>query len=97
MTERQRVVRTDQSPVNPKQWCLTLACGHDVWVTSKARPKRKTEECTEATCTARKVGGLKPAYWTMSACPLANQLYSLIPTGHNELRRPPQCLFVPIA
>ncbi len=33
------------SPFNPRQWNLTLACGHDVWVTGKRKPTRKTIYC----------------------------------------------------
>lgn len=39
------VVRVDQSPMNPKQWALTLACGHESWVTASKRPARKTATC----------------------------------------------------
>lgn len=35
---KQRVLRVDQSPMNPVIWILELACGHDVTVTQKARP-----------------------------------------------------------
>lgn len=42
------VVRVDRSPMNPRRWELTLACGHTLWVTSGKRPSRKTSKC--ATC-----------------------------------------------
>lgn len=42
------VLRVDRSPMNPSRWALTLSCGHEVWVTSAQRPKRKTSPC--ATC-----------------------------------------------
>lgn len=40
------VQRVTQSPLNPKQWCLDLQCGHHVWVTSKSRPQRMKATCT---------------------------------------------------
>lgn len=39
------VVRVDQSPLNAKQWQLTLSCGHWQWVTANKRPTRKTAKC----------------------------------------------------
>jgi hypothetical protein len=39
------VRRVDQSPMNAQRWCLTLNCGHEVWVTSKSRPKRVKAPC----------------------------------------------------
>ena len=39
------VQRVDQSPMNPKRWCLTLGCGHEIWVTSKSRPQRMKAMC----------------------------------------------------
>lgn len=47
-----RVKRVDQSPLNPLRWSLELECGHDVWVTSKTKPSRKTQYC--ATCVEMK-------------------------------------------
>lgn len=41
------VVRVDRSPMNPARWCLTLACGHEVWVTSAQKPKRATSPCAK--------------------------------------------------
>lgn len=32
-------VRATRSPMNPKQWCLDLECGHDLWLTSQRKPK----------------------------------------------------------
>lgn len=32
-------VRAKQSPLNPLQWCLSLMCGHECWITQKTRPK----------------------------------------------------------
>lgn len=40
-----KVVRADQSPLNKKQWCLELDCGHEVWVTSRGKPTRETAYC----------------------------------------------------
>lgn len=39
------VQRVDRSPMNPKRWCLTLSCGHEVWVTSKSKPTRMKAMC----------------------------------------------------
>lgn len=39
------VQRADQSPMNPKRWCLTLSCGHEVWVTANRKPTRMKAEC----------------------------------------------------
>ena len=47
MAEKQRVVRTDQAPLNPKRWCLTLSCGHEVWITRARRPSRKFFLCRD--------------------------------------------------
>jgi hypothetical protein len=40
-----RVVRIDPSPMNLTRWCLTLECGHEVWITCKGRPKNKKTSC----------------------------------------------------
>lgn len=40
-----QVLRVTQSPMNPKQWCVDLNCGHEVWVTCGRRPTRKTMKC----------------------------------------------------
>lgn len=40
-----KVLRIDQSPMNPLQWCCLLACGHDQWVTAKRKPERKHMKC----------------------------------------------------
>ena len=40
-----RVMRADQSPMNPTRWCLGLDCGHEEWVYSLSRPTRTTEYC----------------------------------------------------
>ncbi len=40
-----KVIKVTQSPMNPLRWLLDLECGHDVWVTSKKRPTRKTVSC----------------------------------------------------
>lgn len=39
------VQRVDQSPMNPKRWCLTLSCRHEVWVTANSKPKRMKAKC----------------------------------------------------
>lgn len=37
--------RIDQSPMNPQRWCITLSCGHEIWVTCAREPKRKKYPC----------------------------------------------------
>lgn len=39
------VIRVDQSPVNPKRWCLQLECGHEVWVSASKKPTTKVADC----------------------------------------------------
>ena len=39
------VVRVDLSPMSPRRWVLTLACGHEVWVTASRKPGRETCKC----------------------------------------------------
>jgi len=39
------VVSAKQSPLRPTRWCCTLQCGHDVWVTSKRKPRVKLLAC----------------------------------------------------
>lgn len=39
------VLRIDQSPLNQLQWQLSLACGHERWVTSKRKPTSKKSKC----------------------------------------------------
>ena len=40
------VVRSDQSPMNERRWCVELSCGHETWLTSARRPKvGKAVEC----------------------------------------------------
>ena len=41
-----RVVGIRQSPLNDHRWMLSLACGHELWVTAKRRPKRQTIRCS---------------------------------------------------
>lgn len=33
------------SPLNPKQWNVSLECGHDIWVTTKRKPRMKSAYC----------------------------------------------------
>jgi hypothetical protein len=40
-----QVTRIDQSPMNPKQWCVQLSCGHDIYVTRAKKPKMKFHSC----------------------------------------------------
>lgn len=37
---KQKIVRADRSLLNPNQWSCDLECGHDVWITSKQKPKK---------------------------------------------------------
>ena len=39
------VVRIDQSAMNALRWVMQLSCGHDVYVTAKRKPKKKTATC----------------------------------------------------
>lgn len=41
-----KVLRVDQSPMSRLQWCCLLACGHELWVTSKRKPASKTMKCS---------------------------------------------------
>jgi hypothetical protein len=43
-----RVDRTDKKDV----WCLTLGCGHELWITSKSEPFAKSKPCP--TCKEKK-------------------------------------------
>jgi hypothetical protein len=45
LAKLQKVVRVDQSPLNPQRWCLTLECGHEAWVNSTRKPTRKSASC----------------------------------------------------
>ena len=36
---QRKVVRATRSPLNVKQWCLDLDCGHELWVSDKKAPK----------------------------------------------------------
>lgn len=45
-----KAVRVTQSPMNAKQWCVDLECGHEIWVTSNRKPKKQSypcEKCSE--------------------------------------------------
>jgi len=39
------VVRVTKSPLNARRWSLDLICGHEVWVTSRVRPRRQFAPC----------------------------------------------------
>lgn len=45
MKHPSRVESVKQSPLNSKQWCYQLDCGHDQWVTAKRRPTRQRLYC----------------------------------------------------
>ncbi len=55
-----RVVSVTQSPLNAVRWMLTLSCGHEVWITSKTRPKRhggiKCVSCLACLMSEKKMG-----------------------------------------
>lgn len=40
-----KVLKVTQAPLNKLQWCCSLHCGHDVWVTAKRRPKGQNLAC----------------------------------------------------
>ena len=40
------VVSVKQSPMYAVRWCIQLACGHEEWITSRRRPKRKAMRCS---------------------------------------------------
>lgn len=42
---KRRVVQVTQSPMNERQWLLTLECGHDQWHTARHRPSRREVRC----------------------------------------------------
>jgi len=55
-----RVMSVKQSPLNPLRWLLTLACGHEIWVTAKQRPRVRTgrcPKCSAETEAAQAAGG----------------------------------------
>lgn len=52
-----RVVSVDISPMNRARWCLTLACGHETWVTAARKPKTKEAECPRCANLAKRDGG----------------------------------------
>jgi hypothetical protein len=41
---RRNVIKITQM-TTPNRWCLDLACGHEVFVTSKDRPATTTARC----------------------------------------------------
>jgi hypothetical protein len=42
----QRVTSVKQSPLNSRRWCLSLECGHEVWITAENKPRRKFAPCS---------------------------------------------------
>lgn len=38
MPKRLQIVQSTQSPMNPKRWLATLACGHEQWISRSRRP-----------------------------------------------------------
>ena len=49
MNTQAKVIRADRSPMNRKQWCLELDCGHEVWITATREPRKLTHECPRCT------------------------------------------------
>lgn len=43
----QPVTRITQSPMNPTRWVADLACGHETWITRKARPTATRLSCPQ--------------------------------------------------
>lgn len=41
-TKPPRVRTAEQSPLDPRRWCVTLSCGHEAWITADRRPLRRT-------------------------------------------------------
>ena len=39
------VVKVTQSPLNALRWSLDFECGHELWITARRRPTRKTADC----------------------------------------------------
>jgi len=37
--KRMQVTMCKQSPMNPRQWFVRFACGHEAWLTQKTRPR----------------------------------------------------------
>ena len=54
-TTKRKVIRVDQSPMNPMRWLLTLSCGHDVWCTAFEKPTAKLLKCSK--CAAEALEG----------------------------------------
>ena len=42
---KRQVLSVHQSPMNSRRWCLSLACGHEAWVTRLKRPTAKFVPC----------------------------------------------------
>jgi hypothetical protein len=41
------VMRIDRSPMNANLWCLTLSCGHTLWLTRSRWPDARTLRCAK--------------------------------------------------
>lgn len=50
-----KVVSVKVSPLNPKQWNISLECGHDYWITAKSKPKKKQTNCSKCKPTYEKI------------------------------------------
>lgn len=46
---KQQISRVVQSPMNARRWSIELACGHEVWVTSRTRPRKESIFTDKAT------------------------------------------------
>lgn len=54
-----KVVRVTQSPLNSRRWSLELSCGHETWITSDSRPKRRTYDCGACSALTSALKGLR--------------------------------------
>ncbi len=66
--KRSAVLRVDQSPMNPRRWCLELSCGHEEWVTATKRPTKRYVKCGKCLDAARYVTGALPQRSTQDDC-----------------------------
>ena len=58
------VSRVDQSPMNPKRWCITMDCGHETWVTrERGKPKASGKAFCEKCSKDEQKSAATEAYW----------------------------------
>lgn len=46
-TKSKAVLKITQSPLNKLRWSIDLECGHEQWVTSHTKPKKKRMLCRD--------------------------------------------------